>query len=93
VPVAVEVLKNRSKKINDDSPGRGYKYFNIFVGTSGFSNKVNNGVVIFRVNNSWLEENALDPGDIHLYKWMGIGWKRLQRLSRKDLTRLITQAL
>jgi len=32
VPVAVEVLKNRSKKIGIDAPGELYKYFNVFVG-------------------------------------------------------------
>ncbi len=73
VPVSVEILKNRSKNIKDDAPGKLYKYFNVFVGTSGFSKKVSNGVVAFRVNNSWLEENGLDPEDISMYKWQG-GW-------------------
>ncbi len=69
VPVAVEVLKNRSKNIKDDAPGKPYKYFNVFVGTSGFSKKVSNGVIAYRVNNSWLKENGLNPEDISLYKW------------------------
>ncbi len=73
VPVSVEILKNRSKNIKDDAPGKLYKYFNVFVGTSGFSKKVSNGVVAFRVNNSWLEENGLNPEDISMYKWQG-GW-------------------
>ncbi len=73
VPVSVEVLKSRSKNIKDDAPGKLYKYFNVFAGTSGFSKKVSNGVVAFRVNNSWLEENGLDPEDISMYKWQG-GW-------------------
>ncbi len=71
VPVAVEVLKNRSKSAGENGPGEVYKYFNIFVGMSGFSKKVKNGVVVYRVNNSWLNENGLDPGDIRLYKWEG----------------------
>ncbi len=74
VPVAVEVLKNRSKNIDVDAPGNLYRYFNIFVGVSGFSKKVSNGVVIFSVNNSWLEKNGVDPEDILLYKWQGDGW-------------------
>lgn len=73
VPVAVEVLKSRSKGIKDEAPGRPYRYFNVFVGTSGFSRKVSNGVVAFRINNSWLEENSLDPEDVSLYKWQE-GW-------------------
>lgn len=74
VPVALEVLKNKSKFIGVDAPGKLYKYFNVFVGTSGFSKKVSNGVVVFRVNNSWLEENDFDPKDINLYKWQGSEW-------------------
>ncbi|VVB94421.1 Uncharacterised protein [uncultured archaeon] len=74
VPVAVEVLKNRSKHIGVDAPGLVYKNFNIFVGVSGFSKKVGKGVVIFKVNNSWLEENGQNPKDIKLYKWQGDGW-------------------
>ncbi len=74
VPVSVEVLKNRSKHIGIDAPGFVYKNFNIFVGISGFSKKVGNGVVVFRVNNSWLEENGQNPKDIKLYKWQGDGW-------------------
>jgi hypothetical protein len=55
------------------------------VGTSGFSKKVSNGVVAFRVNNSWLEENGLDPEDISMYKWQG-GWvkKETQIAERKS---------
>ncbi|VVB90126.1 Uncharacterised protein [uncultured archaeon] len=76
VPVAVEVLKNRSKNIKEDAPGKLYKYFNVFVGTSGFSQKVSNGVIAYRVNNSWLAENNIDPADISLYKWRGT-WVKL----------------
>jgi len=85
VPVAVEVLRNRSKRVNENAPGQLYKYFNIFVGTSGFSTKVSKGVVVFRVNNSWLEENRIDPGNVRLYKWDGIAWieKTTQLAERK----------
>lgn len=74
VPVVVEVLKNRSKRIGIDVQGNRYKYFNIFVGMSGFSKKVSNGIVIFSVNNSWIKENGLAPEDIKLYKWQDDGW-------------------
>lgn len=71
VPVAVEVLKNRSKYIGTDAPGELYKYFNVFVGVSGFNKKIGNGVVIYRVPNAWIKEKGLDPMDISLYKWEG----------------------
>jgi PGF-pre-PGF domain-containing protein len=76
VPVAVEILKNRSKNIKEDAPGKLYKYFNVFVGTGGFSKKVSKGVIAYRVNNSWLKENNIDPADISLYKWQGT-WVKL----------------
>ena len=71
IAVAVEILKNRSKHVSADAPGKLYKYFNVYVGTSGFGKKVSNGVVAYRVNNSWLDANGLAPEDIHLYKWQG----------------------
>ncbi len=83
VPVSVEVLKNRSKNIKDDAPGKLYKYFNVFVGTSGFSKKVSNGVVAFRVNNTWLGENGLDPEDISMYKWQGDWVKKETQIAER----------
>ena len=71
MPVVVEILKNMSKKIEMDPPGRSYKYFNVLVGMSGFGKKVSNGTIMYRVNNSWLNENDIDPDDIRLYKWEG----------------------
>ena len=71
VPVAVEVLRNRSTKIAIDAPGELYKYFNVFVGMSGFSKKVSNGVIVYRINNNWLKEKNIDPDNVRLYKWDG----------------------
>lgn len=71
IAVAVEILKNRSKHAGTDAPGKLYKYFNVYAGTSGFGKKVSNGVVAYSVNNSWLEKNGLDPEDIRMYKWQG----------------------
>lgn len=72
VPVAVEVLKNRSKFIDKEAPGNLYKYFNVNVGS--FRSKIGNGVVVYRVNNSWFEENDLEPGDVNIYKWVDGTW-------------------
>jgi PGF-pre-PGF domain-containing protein len=71
IAVAVEILNNRSKHVGADAPGKLYKYFNVYVGTSGFGKKVSKGVVAYGVNNSWLEKNGLAPEDIRLYKWQG----------------------
>jgi len=72
VPVAVEVLKNRSKFIDTEAPGNLYKYFNVNVGS--FRSKIGNGVVVYRVNNSWFEENDLEPKDVNIYKWVDGTW-------------------
>ncbi|MCX9011269.1 MAG: PGF-pre-PGF domain-containing protein [Candidatus Methanoperedens sp.] len=83
VPVAVEVLRNRSKSIKADAPGKPYKYFNVFAGRSGFSSKVSNGVVVVQVNNSWLEENSFDPESVSLYKWQGEWVKKETEIAEK----------
>ncbi|MCG2736580.1 MAG: PGF-pre-PGF domain-containing protein, partial [Candidatus Methanoperedenaceae archaeon] len=80
VTTMVEVLKNTSTLVkNTSAPGIVYKNMNIWVGTSGFATPKNmkQGVVGFRVNNSWLEEKELASGDVRLVKWNGSGWIEL----------------
>ncbi len=38
---------------------------------SGFNKKVRNGVIVYRVNNSWLKQKNIDPENIRIYKWDG----------------------
>jgi len=80
VTTMVEVLRNTSTLVkNNSAPGLVYKNVNIWVGSSGFATPKNmkQGVVGFRVRNSWLEEKELASGDVRLVKWNGSGWIEL----------------
>ncbi|MCZ7359195.1 MAG: PGF-pre-PGF domain-containing protein, partial [Candidatus Methanoperedens sp.] len=84
VTTSVEVLRNTSSLVKTPAPGSVYKNVNIWVGTSGFTNSKNikEGVVAFRVLNSWLESNSLAGGEIKLVKWDGGSWVQLETSQR-----------
>lgn len=74
--VLVELLKNRSILVSDDAPGNVYKYLNIWVGSLGFAvpKNIKEGIVKFKVENSWLTSNGFTDSDIKMLKWNGIEW-------------------
>ena len=75
----IEVLNNRSKFVSGDAGGLVYKYINIWVGKSGFATESNikDAVVQFKVNNSWIEENSVNPASIRLQRYNGAAWEVL----------------
>lgn len=80
VTTIVEVLRNTSTLVkNISAPGIVYKNVNIWVGTAGFATprNIKQGVIGFRVRNSWLDEKELEAGDVRLVKWDGSGWIEL----------------
>ncbi len=81
VTTMVEVLRNTSILVkNISAPGLVYKNVNIWVGTAGFAapKNIKQGVIGFRVRNSWIEENELTAEDVRLVKWDGSGWGELE---------------
>ena len=74
--VKVELLKNRSALASADAPGNVYKYMNILVGSLGFAvpRNIKEGVVKFKVENSWITSNGFTDSDIKMLKWNGIEW-------------------
>jgi len=80
INTAVEVLKGTSTLVKEDAPGIVNRNFNIWVGTSGFSTSKNikEATVMFRVENSWIEGNALARSEIKLVKWDNGTWKILE---------------
>lgn len=80
INTAVEVLKGTSTLVKEAAPGTVYKNFNIWVGTSGFSTSKNikEATIMFRVENSWIEGNALARSEIKLVKWDNGTWKILE---------------
>jgi len=81
VTTMVELLKATSALVkNTSAPGIVYKNMNIWVGTAGFAvpKNIKQGVIRFRVENSWLEENSLAMGDVRMVKWNGSRWVELE---------------
>lgn len=80
INTAVEVLRSNSTLVKSLAPGTVYKNVNIWVGTSGFatSNNIKEAIVVFRVENSWFDSNAIARGDTKLVRWDGAKWITLE---------------
>jgi PGF-pre-PGF domain-containing protein len=80
-PVAakIEVLKGRPSSITTDPPaGEIYKYVDVFVGTSGWSeDKFSSSVINFQIPASWFEENNIDPASVTLCRHNNGEWQSL----------------
>jgi PGF-pre-PGF domain-containing protein len=76
VNVQVEVLKKRSTLSGVDAPGNVYKYLNIWIGSLGFAvpKNIKEGVVKYKLENSWITSNGFTDSDIKMLKWNGIEW-------------------
>ncbi len=76
ITVKVELLKNRSALASNDAPGNVYKYLNIWVGSLGFAipRNLKEGVVKFKLENSWITTNGFTDSEIKMLKWNGIEW-------------------
>lgn len=76
VTAKVELLKKRSTLLSVDAPGNVNKYLNIWVGSLGFAvpKNIKEGVVKFKVENSWITSNGFMDSDIKMLKWNGIEW-------------------
>jgi len=65
ITTIVEMLKGQSKLVSSLPEGKVYRNVNIWVGSGGIANSDNieNAVVGFRVEKTWLEENGVDTDD------------------------------
>jgi len=79
VAARVEVLASRSGSITSDPPaGELYKYVNVIIGTTGWSEgKFTNSVINFQVPASWFKENNIDPATVTLYRYHDDEWQLL----------------
>jgi S-layer protein (TIGR01567 family) len=75
----VEQLKNKSTLTSKLTDGEVYKYFNVWVGNSGFagSENIENPVICFKVQKSWLQENNIDQGSVTLNRYSNKTWEQL----------------
>ncbi|AKB12123.1 cell surface protein [Methanosarcina thermophila MST-A1] len=82
-----EQLKAKSTLTSNLSSGEVYKYFNLWVGNAGFATEKNieNPVVCFKVEKSWLEDKNIDQNSITLNRYSDKKWSELPvKLLRED---------
>ncbi len=83
----VEMLKNQSTLVSEPPSDEVYKFINIWVGTSGYAtpNNIENAVVNFKVEKSWLQDKNIDKSSITLNRYNATKWDALPtNLSGED---------
>jgi PGF-pre-PGF domain-containing protein len=76
----VEMLKNKSTLTPDAPEGEVYNYLNIWVGNGGYGSdedNLDNAIVNFRVEKSWLQEKGIDHSSIVLNRYSDKKWNEL----------------
>ncbi|MCO5383263.1 MAG: PGF-pre-PGF domain-containing protein [Methanosarcina barkeri] len=80
-----EVLKNRSVLVPKASPGKIYKYVNIWVGNkgAGLPTSLKNGFVGFKVEKAWIEDKNINESLVTLQLY-DKGWQPLHTEKVKE---------
>ena len=86
----VEMLKDKSVFVSGVPSGKIYKYVNIWVGNygAGVANYCENGVIEFKVEKSWLEENNISQSQVIL-QWYNKDWETLDTEKVKEDTNYV----
>ncbi len=82
-----EQLKGKSILVSVLNSTEIYKYFNIWVGTGGFatSKNIENPVVCFKVEKSWIQDKKIDQNSIVLSRYSDKKWSQLPtKLLKED---------
>jgi PGF-pre-PGF domain-containing protein len=79
ITATVEVLKERSTFAASSPKGVIYKHINIWLGKTGYVTETNleSPVIGFRVDKSWIEDEAIDPASVVLNRYSGDKWNVL----------------
>ncbi len=74
-----EMLKGKSTLVSGLPSGEVYKFLNIWVGNSGFanSNNIENAVVGFKVEKSWIQYKKIDKSSLTLNRYSDKTWNQL----------------
>ncbi|HEY3360798.1 MAG TPA: CARDB domain-containing protein [Methanosarcina sp.] len=74
----VEQLKGKSTLVSVLDSGEVYRYFNLWVGNSGFatSKNIENPVVCFKVEKAWIKNNNINQSLVTL-QWYDKSWQSL----------------
>ncbi|MEQ9731559.1 MAG: PGF-pre-PGF domain-containing protein [Candidatus Methanoperedens sp.] len=78
VTAQVQLLKDRPKLATSDAPGSVYRYFDVWLGLSGYgtSSKIENAYVVFKVPDDWLKNNNAES--VKLMKLIDGAWRDLK---------------
>jgi PGF-pre-PGF domain-containing protein len=78
--VKVEQLKGTSKLVASPPSGSIHKNVNIWLGSSGFAvpSNIREGIIKFKVNNTWLSSENIDASTISMMRWDGSQWISLE---------------
>jgi PGF-pre-PGF domain-containing protein len=73
-----EMLKEKSALVSELPAGEVYRSFNVWVGNEGTasSNNIENPVVCFKVEKSWLEDKGVDPASLTLNRYNEKEWEK-----------------
>lgn len=87
----VEQLKDKSTLVSNLSEGEVYKYFNVWVGNSGFatSSNIENPAICFKVEKSWLQDENIDQDSITLNSYSNKTWEEIPVSLLKDDSRYL----
>ncbi len=79
IQTIIEVVKDRSSFAKTDVPGQVYQQMNIWVGKTGFvrPENVENLLITFKVEKSWLTENNIETDTVMLYRYADSSWDKL----------------
>ncbi len=74
-----EMLKAKSTLVSGLPSDEVYKFFNLWVGNSGFAtpNNIENAVVGFKVEKSWIKDKSIDKSSITLNRYSDKTWNQL----------------
>jgi PGF-pre-PGF domain-containing protein len=77
---SIEMLKGKSTLVSELPSGEIYKSFNVWVGSSGFAtqNNIENSVICFKVEKSWIKDKKIIPTTIDLYRYNDKKWNKLE---------------
>ncbi len=75
----IEMLKEKSTLVSGLPSGEIYKYFNILVGDKGLAiqNNIENPVVCFKVEKSWIQDKNINQSSIALNRYSDNKWDQL----------------
>jgi PGF-pre-PGF domain-containing protein/uncharacterized repeat protein (TIGR01451 family) len=79
ITTIAEQLKKKSTLVSNLTEGKVYKYFNVWVGNSGFvsSDNVENMAICFKVSKSWLQNENIGQDSITLNRYNNKIWTQL----------------